>query len=348
MEIWFGERQFSAENILSNSWGAVSAYEQQTLRFCQRWLAGEQQFVLHTSGSTGTPKPITLHRDQMAASACLTAQAVGLQRGMSSLIALNTAYVAGIMMLVRGMEVGMTMHIVEPQRNPFLDHGPCDFTALVPMQVAAVLDDAQSAKRFDRCDSMLIGGGPVSVQLLERLQAVKATCFHTYGMTETVSHVALRRLNGPGASKRFVPLGGVELALDERGCLTICGPMTLGATVTTNDMVALAADGSFVWQGRIDNVINSGGVKVQAEKVEGAVAKAFGTDRIFVAGVPDAVLGEKVVAFVEGSAELNAREQRLMGLSRYEMPKQFVYVERFAETPTGKVDRIATQRNCEW
>lgn len=356
MKIWLGEQTFEKQQVVAGDWQGVSDYGRQTLAFCQRWLSGEQEFLLHTSGSTGVPKPIKLQRKQMQASARLTGKALGLRDGMRALICLNTAYVAGTMMLVRGMELGLEMLVVEPSRNPLDSEQlsvnseqfkrPIDFTALVPMQVQAALDDAESRLRFEQMHSVLIGGAPVSNRLAEQLQLVGAACYHTYGMTETVTHVALRRLNGAQASERFVPLNGVKLALDERGCLTIRGPMTLGETVVTNDRVELANDGSFVWLGRVDNVINSGGVKVQAEKVERALESALGSSRLFVVGVADEILGERVVGFVErsevGMVSAENAPPPLPNLSKYEQPKQLIYVDKFCETPTGKVDRQAT------
>lgn len=356
--------------------GVFTPYERQTLSFCQRWLRGDETFLLHTSGSTGKPKPITLQRQQMEASACLTGAAIGLQYGDRALVCLNTAYIAGVMMLVRGMVLGLRLTVLEPTRRPLKREGAFDFTALVPMQVQTALRHAEDRGRLDGMKAVLIGGAPVSDRLVADLQTISATCYHTYGMTETVSHVALRQLNnfenvsgnsipetrdstnlrvsGFGnpekvsqASERFIPLDGVELALDERGCLTINGPMTLGETIVTNDRVELAEDGSFVWLGRVDNVINSGGVKVQAEQVERAVQKAFVGKRVFVVGLPDETLGEAVTAFVEWvpmGFDFEDYEREVTGLGRYDRPKRYIYLEKFCETSTGKIDKAATMQ----
>ena len=326
--------------------GCLTLYQRQTLDFCQRWLRGEDAFVLHTSGSTGRPKPITLKRRQMEASAILTGKAIGLRRGDRALVCLNTAYIAGVMMLVRGMVLGLEMTVVEPSRRPLNIVGTYDFTALVPLQVSTSLQHVPDRDVLDKMKAVLVGGAPVDDRLVEDAQGLAACLYHTYGMTETVSHIALRRLNGERASERFYPLDGVEIALDERGCLIACGPMTLGNTVVTNDRVELADDGSFVWLGRVDNVINSGGVKVQAERVERAVRRAFGDRRVFVVGLPDETLGQAVTAFVEAapSEVVQAQEQGVDGLSRYERPKRYVYLETFQETETSKIDRQATVR----
>ncbi len=328
--------------------GTFTPYERQTLAFCQRWLRGEETFLLHTSGSTGIPKPITLTRQQMEASACLTGAAIGLQYGDRALVCLNTAYIAGIMMLVRGMVLGLRLTVIEPTRRP-LATNKSQFTALVPMQVQTALQHTTDRAYLNAMKAILIGGAPVNERLVADLQSIEATCYHTYGMTETVSHVALRQLNGARASDRFIPLNGVQLDLDQRGCLTIAGPMTLGKTIVTNDRVDLAADGSFVWLGRVDNIINSGGIKVQAEQVERAVQKAFGNKRVFVVGLPDATLGEAVTAFVEWipmGFDFTAYESAVTGLGKYERPKRYVYLEKFCQTPTGKIDKQATLRMC--
>ena len=316
-------------------------YTRQTLTFCQRWLRGEQTFTIQTSGSTGKPKPITLHRSQMIASAHLTGQAVGLRRGDRALVCLNSAYIAGIMMLVRGFELGLEMVIVEPSSHPLqgFEVGAFAFTAIVPLQLQGALAVSAERDTLNAMRAVLVGGAPISHGLAAQLQTLNATIYHTYGMTETVSHVALRRLNGEGASDFFIPQPTIDLWLDQRGCLSICGSVTRGETIATNDRVAFQADGSFRWLGRIDNVINSGGVKVQAEKVERALEKQLPDVRLFVTGTPDSVLGEAVTAFVESTPQ---PVDVALGLTRYEQPRQVHFLRQFMETPTGKVDRMAT------
>jgi O-succinylbenzoic acid--CoA ligase len=211
----------------------------------------------------------------------------------------------------------------------------------------AILDSPQRAIA-DRMRAILIGGAAVSAPLLRDLQTLHAAVYNTYGMTETVSHIALRRLNGPHASAYFVPFDDVKLALDERGCLTIRSILTRGVTIATNDRVELLADGRFRWLGRVDNVINSGGVKVQAEQVEAALHAILGEHRrLVVGGVPDSVLGERIVAIIEGDERVDSAEtdlrQRLhqSNLHRYEIPRQIIFMQQLPETTTGKIDRRA-------
>jgi o-succinylbenzoate---CoA ligase len=339
----------------------VSENAQAALAFCRAWLSGQAEFTLHTSGSTGAPKPITVQRAQMIASAQATGQAVGLRAGQHALVCLPTQYIAGRMMLVRGLELGLTMTVVEPTSDPLAglvaDHH-FDFTALVPLQLQTIL--AGSPDKFallDQMHAILIGGGPVSAALLERVQVIRAPIYHTYGMTETVSHVALRRLNGPDASEDFTPLPGVQLGLDERGCLTIRAPMTRDGVLVTNDLVDLHADGSFRWLGRWDNVINSGGVKVQVEKVEAALEQVLSTvaagclagRAFFVGPLPDERLGQVVTLVVEGEAwpaDLQTALQAALQphLARYEIPRRYCALPQLQRTPTGKIDRSANLR----
>ena len=341
----------------------LTEQERATLDFSRAWLTGQERFTVRTSGSTGPPKPITLTREQMEASARLTGQALGLTPGDRALVCLPVRYIAGRMMLVRGFVLGLELTVVEPASQPFAAL-PRDarfhFTALVPLQLQTILDAADGPSRLEGMKAILVGGGPVSQALERRLQAIQSPVYHTYGMTETVTHVALRRLNGPQASPAFRPLPGVELEVDERGCLTVRGPMTRDRLLHTNDRVTLRPDGSFLWLGRVDNVINSGGVKVPVEEVERAVEEALlalaegkpelaglAERRFLVAGLPDPRLGQAITLILEGEP-LPPPVIGLLGealaarLPRYHAPRAIHTLPRFAETATGKIQRQET------
>lgn len=335
-----------------------------TLEFCHQWLHGQEEFVVHTSGSTGNPRPFTLHRNQMIASAYSTGQALGLQAGQWALVCLPTRYIAGRMMLVRGMVLGLAMTVVEPSSHPLANLPPdarFDFTALVPLQLETILAGSpEGLDMLNRMQSILVGGGPVSASLEARLQAITAPIYHTYGMTETVSHIALRRLNGAQRSDRFLPLPGVTLGQDTRGCLTIQAPMTRDEVLVTNDLVERFPDSSFRWTGRHDNIINSGGVKIQLEQVEQALTAvltsleggSLSTRDFFVGPLPDARLGQVVTLVMEGTTLDAATETAIQGalqsyLNRYAIPRRFCYLPRLQRTPTGKIDRLANLRLLE-
>jgi O-succinylbenzoic acid--CoA ligase len=342
-------------------------YERRVLDFCQRWLSGQETFTLQTSGSTGQPKTILLTRAQMVTSAHWTAQALGLEPGDRALVCLSVTYIAGMMMLVRGFELGLRLTVIEPVSRPLAPFAPAEhfaFTAMVPLQLHATLHGSLHERTIlNNMKAVLIGGAPVSLALEEQLQRVQAPVYHTYGMTETVSHIALRRLNGPQRSECFVPFAEVRLGIDARGCLTITSALTRGETLYTNDLIEFQADGAFRWLGRIDNVINSGGVKVHMEQVERALEAylfhyqggVYAERRFFVGPFPHPRLGHAVVAVIEGepygsdpaaaSAFATALRSSLQpALTPYEIPRQVFFVSQLLETRTGKIDRSANIR----
>ncbi|ALW85723.1 hypothetical protein AUC43_11865 [Hymenobacter sedentarius] len=334
----------------------VNGYEAKALDFIRQWLNGVQEFQLTTSGSTGTPQPIALRRRQLEASAQRTGDFFDLGPGDRALVCLNCEYIGGLMMLVRGLERNMHLTIVDPHANPFELVAPdaeFDFAAFVPLQLKAVLA-AGLAPRLNQMKAILLGGAPADTTLQTELQPLRVPVYLTYGMTETCSHVALRRLNGPEASSTYRVFTGIATGQDERGCLTLRGDVTDDQLIVTNDQVNLLDAHTFEWLGRADFVINSGGVKVPAEKVElvldVALAEIGESRRCFVAGQPDARLGQAVTAFIEGAALAPALEKQLQGLlaerlGRYEQPKQLRYVPEFQTTATGKLDRPATLRS---
>jgi O-succinylbenzoic acid--CoA ligase len=336
-------------------------YEAEALSFCRDWFSGKTEFVLHTSGSTGTPKPISLTRTQMKASARLTGQTLGLVAGDSALVCLNVRYVAGVMMLVRGLELSLPMTIIEPAGNPLAGFDPTQtrfrFTALVPLQLQTILEQSPGALPIlNDAKAILIGGAATSPALEQALQVIDAPVFATYGMTEAVSHIALRRLNGPTRSDLFYALNGVDLGTDERGCLHITAAATNNERIQTNDVAELIeSNGSgpvqFRLLGRADRIINSGGVKIRPEPVERLIEDALAAQnqsvRLFVAGLPDERLGQRIVVFIENSTIEPDLWKQLQDTIRqqvgpYAVPKAVVRIDEFAETPTGKVDRAQT------
>jgi len=331
-------------------------YQAEALAFCQAWLSDQTEFVLQTSGSTGMPKSIALTRAQMQTSAHLTGRTLGLQTGDAALICLNIRYVAGVMMLVRGLELGLPMTITEPSSNPLMGFDPLltrfTFTAFVPLQLQTVLEQTPGKLPIlNGMKAILVGGAATSPALEQALQIIESPVFATYGMTETVSHIALRRLNGSGRTDWFRALDGVDLGTDERDCLHITSAATNFARVQTNDVVELIDPMHFRLLGRADRIINSGGVKIQPERVEQIIedvlATAGVTGRLFVAGLPDERLGQRVVAFLENFA-VHQNEWALVQeaiqqrVSPYATIKEAITVKEFTETPTGKIDRART------
>ncbi|GAB3527337.1 AMP-binding protein [Pontibacter brevis] len=335
----------------------LDGYESKTLEFCRNWLNGVQEFPIQTSGSTGAPKTINLTRKQMEASARRTIQLLNLRQGDCSLVCLNTEYIAGMMMMVRVFMGDLNALVVDPVGNPLSlvsREEKIDFAAFVPMQMQTILQEMPEAlPQLNRMKGILLGGAPVSATLQREIQQIKAPVYLTYGMTETVSHIAVRRLNGSEATDYFQVLDDIQIGLDKRGCLTIKGDITNNELLVTNDIVELLTPTRFRWIGRADNTINTGGVKVQVETVESAIADALAetetSPRFFVAAQPDELLGERIVLILEREAMSEATEKEMFArlqtrLKKYEVPREIIYSPAFSVTATGKVSRLLTMR----
>ena len=334
----------------------LNGYEARVLDFCRQWLNGALEFGLRTSGSTGQPQLVQLTRQQLAASAHRTGDYFDLGPDTPVLVCLNCEYVGGLMLLVRGLELNLPMTIVEPQADPLaLVPAAADFAfaSFVPLQLRAVLA-AGHAPRLNRMRALLVGGAPVESALAREIRRLTVPVYQTYGMTETASHIALRLLNGPHVAPAYRVLPGIAVGQDERGCLTVRADVTQDRLVVTNDRVRLLDEGrAFEWLGRVDFVINSGGVKVQAEKVEQVLEVALAElglpHRSFITGQPDARLGEQVTAVLEGPPLPEPQRLKLLALlherlDRYEQPRAFLYAPTFRTTASGKLDRPATLR----
>ena len=352
-------REFSYEAIQQtpDPHASLNGYEARVLELLRQWLTGAQEFGQRTSGSTGEPQLIVLKRRQLAASAARTGDYFDLGPGDRALVCLNCEYIGGKMMLVRGLERNMHLTVVEPHADPFTevsDEAEFDFAAFVPLQMSAMLA-AGRAPRLNKMRAILVGGAGVAPSLLHQIEQLTVPVYLTYGMTETASHMALRRLNGPEASPHYRVLPGLHLGQDKRGCLTVRGDVTDDALIVTNDRIELLDKHTFDWLGRVDFVLNSGGVKVQAEKVElvldVALAEVGESRRAFVAGRPDERLGQAITAYLEGPSLAPATEARVLDLLRarlgqYEVPRALVYVPAFQTTASGKLDRAATLRTA--
>jgi O-succinylbenzoic acid--CoA ligase len=341
--------------ISSISLDHLPAYEKSALTFCKEWDSGQESFTIDTSGSTGTPKKITLTRGQMIASAEKTIAALGLHTDMTSLVCLDTAYIAGRMMIVRSIIATMDMIITEPSSNPLenLPDSPIDFAALVPYQLRTIIASRERA-RLESIGRIILGGAPIDQELLADIRKLRVPCYATFGMTETLSHIALQKLNGVDAQDSFHVLDGIEINTDDRQCLVINADY-LDQAVVTNDIVELTGLRKFRWLGRWDNVINSGGVKVMPEKIEKEVGSYMLSQklkhRFFATGLPNQQLGQQVALIVEGMLT-EKQEEDLLGwlrskLPRYEIPKAVLYTHEFTTTATQKVNRAASAADAK-
>ncbi len=331
---------------------APAPFYADAIQFCRDWITQRDKFTFQTSGSTGTPKQISFTRSQLIASAHLTAEALNLQAGENALVCLDTRLIAGAMMLVRSMVTSMNIILEQPSANPVqVDQTAIHFVALVPYQVVSMLPSR--ASRLQQIKTVIIGGAPLQASAVDALKTFTNQIYATYGMTETITHIALQPLSGKTPQQYFHALNTVSLSTDDRECLVIRAPHLGQTPIITNDRVQLIDNKTFAWLGRIDRVINSGGKKIQAEYMEEVVESLMDNlglnNRFFVAGLPDPLLGESVTLFVEGQLTEDNQAQMHQALehklSRYEIPKSIICLERFTETASQKVDRLATIRN---
>ncbi len=310
--------------------------------FLSDWFNNDDFVIVQTSGSTGTPKPIQLKKEFMTNSALATGEFFNLKESTSALLCLSTDYIAGKMMLVRALVLGWNLDVVHSVSNPLKGlENQYDFSAMVPMQLR------NSLSELHKIDKLIVGGGVVSNDLIDAIQNVSTKVYATYGMTETVTHIAVKKLNnfskfrGETIKKSvYKTIPDVNITQDSRNCLVIQAPKVSEEKVITNDVVNLVSETEFEWLGRYDNVINSGGVKLHPEKIEEKLSLII-SNRFFVIGIDDEVLGERLVLVVEGKNQF-IDFSKTKNLTKYEIPKEIYFVNEFIETETKKIQRKKT------
>ena len=324
--------------------------------FLREWNSPSPYVRVKTSGSTGTPKNMLVEKRRMLASARMTCDFLGLQPGDTALLCMSLDYIAGKMMVVRALERGLQLISVEPSGHPLQTPTPSlSFAAMVPMQVWNSLQVPEQRERLRQVRHLLIGGGAISEPLAEALKDFPNYVWSSYGMTETLSHIALRQLNGPRRSSWYTPLPGVAVELNDDGCLVIKAPHLCDGPLVTNDIGELSASAASQEKGRLfrilgrrDNVVCSGGIKLQMEAIEEKLRPAMGSIPFMITKVKDDKFGEAVVLLVEGSkGALPHEEQLFAALTKYERPKHIIPVSRLPMTETGKPARAAAARLAE-
>ena len=333
-------------------------FEKALAVFLEEWRNGNPTLKVKTSGSTGTPKILEVNKENMKASARMTCSFLGLHAGDSALLCMPLEYIAGKMVVVRAEECGLEIRPVAPCGHPFafLEEAPA-FAALVPMQVYNTLQIPRERALLEQVRQLIIGGGAVDDEMERILKNFPHAVWSTYGMTETLSHIALRRLNGPEASDWYTPLPGIQVSRSVGGTLVIHAPAICKNILETNDVVELLPDNRFRIKGRRDNIINSGGIKIQIEEVENTLKKHL-PFKFQITAAPDARFGEILVmlyengrsdkdnrhpdGFQEGNNALEEICRRF--LPPYHIPKKYIRVNALPLTETGKPDRAAARK----
>lgn len=306
-------------------------FEKPVGNFLLDWFDGKSYIEMETSGTTGEPKTISVSKQAMVDSAIATGDFFELQPGDKALQCLPVKYVAGKMMLVRAMILGLDLEFVAPSSHPLTDNEiDFDFVAMVPLQAQ------NSIPQLSKVKKLIIGGAAVNKNLEKQLLKLPTQIFETYGMTETITHIAARKLG----EKAFTVLPNITLSYDDRNCLVIHAPRISSDVIVTNDIVEPINENQFIFLGRIDNVINSGGIKIIPELVENKISRRI-SQRFFIASKPDNELGEKVVLVIEGEKkDLDPAIYSL--LDKYEKPKEVLFISKFKDTFSGKIMRKET------
>lgn len=332
--------------------------------FLQEWNSPSETLLVHTSGSTGKPKPMWVEKQRMLNSAHITCDFLGLRPGDSALLCMSLDYIAGKMMVVRSIERKLRLFSVKPSGHPLSDESLAkmvemdfDFVAMVPMQVYNTLQVPQERERLSRIKHLIIGGGAIDDALAEELRSLPGAVWSTYGMTETLFYIALRRLNGEEASEWYQPFDSVGVSLNSDGCLVIDAPLVCSEPLVTNDIAEIkqqetsshSSDASssskvsfphvlFRIKGRKDNVICSGGIKIQIEEVENLLRQHLDAP-FLLAKKKDEKFGEIAVLVTE-SGDLEGVEAICRQvLPKYWVPRQYLHFDQLPMTETGKPKR---------
>lgn len=313
--------------------------------FLSEWHNDSDRMLVHTSGSTGKPKPLWVEKRRMEASARITCQFLNLHPGDTALLCLPLDYIAGKMMVVRSIVAGLQLTTMEPTSHPMAQVGQqhFDLVAMVPMQVWHSLENADERQRLMDITHLIIGGGAIDDAIETALQDFPHGVWSTYGMTETLSHIALRRINGAERSLWYTPFEGVKVSLSDDGCLVIDAPQVHDGPLITNDRASLREDGCFRILGRRDNVIDTGGIKVQMEEVERQL-RQWTDAPLMITRAPHQVLGEQVVMLTE-SHDIDALERLCRDhLPRYWQPRSIIHTDHLPTTATGKPARAEAEK----
>lgn len=352
-QLTYGNYSFRTKEDFEAEIAGLPEFAKPAILFCMDWLFKKDTFEQQTSGSTGTPKKIEISRSQMIASAQAT-QAFFLTGESSKLLCcLDPGYIAGKMMLVRAMVWNAQIELTKPKSNPLLEITEIpDFVAMVPLQVETCVQDNTTLEKLKKIKQLIIGGAPISSALKNQLIANDIQAYQTYGMTETVSHIALAKIEAGELTYRVLP--EVEFGVDERKALWVKSAVSNNELVQTNDEVDLIDQNSFHWLGRIDFVINSGGIKLHPEllesKAESTIHTFYPNAAFFFFGMKDVRVGEKLCLAIE-STDINKEKSSVLQkaleevMGRFEVPKNTFLFSAFSRTSTGKINRIKTIEN---
>ena len=352
--ISFENKNYTTEEFIQIEEYEIPEWVRPIFNFIKDWHEGKSSFIQKTSGSTGKPKEILIQKKSMIRSALFTIERLQLPVQAKALLCISADFIGGKMMLVRAIIGHWHIHIIEPKSNLMesilWDH--YDFTAMVPLQITSALASPQSKVLLNRFRQIIIGGGQVKKSTEALLQDIDAEVYSTFGMTETVSHVALRKLNGPDKARHFQVIGDNQVGVTNNGCLMIKGSVTNNQWIETNDLVDIV-DRGFIWKGRQDLIVNTGGVKVPIDATEHSIKKQLNIEEehLILWKKPHEELGESLIGISDHMAVLllikNKQNELKESLPKYHFPKFWFLVKEIKRTPSGKLDRLNTFNSVE-
>lgn len=331
-------KEFNKNSIAGNT---APEWKLDVFRFILDFFSDSEFIFQQTSGSTGTPKTIQLSKQAMLKSAENTIAFFQLEKDQKAVLCLPVKYIAGKMIIVRAILAKMNLILIEPSGTPdFSNLEEIDFCAMVPMQAANLLEQS----KWPDIKTLILGGAETNTQLAGKLQSVKTKIFETYGMAETYSHIALKRINGKNPEEYFTTLPGIKISLDTRDCLEI-EVAFLNEKIITNDIVELVSENKFRWIGRFDTIINSGGIKIQPEVLEKKITGILHKPCVIL-GKPDELLGQKVVLIIETETEdpKIILEKLAPFFDKKMLPKTVQFMKEFPRNKSFKIDREALKQ----
>lgn len=328
-------------NLNINQLYYKTEFEEKVKNFIEEWFSDSVMVKVQTSGSTGIPKVFDIEKKKMISSAEMTCNFLNLQENASALICLPIEYISGKMMVVRSIVRKLKLVVVDPSAKPLEKlTEEIDFCAMTPLQVENSLDKLNLIK------NLIIGGAAVSESLKNKitdtlkLSNSQTQIFETYGMSETLSHIALKKIF-PQPEEYFTIFENITISKDKRGCLKIFAPNLNNEVLQTNDLVEIKNENQFKFLGRIDNVINSAGAKIFPEQLEVLVKKKIPNEAVFL-GINDESLGQKLILIIEGeeTKDIVNEISEIKFEKNFHKPKEIIFIEKISRTPNGKINRI--------
>ncbi|MFC6268276.1 AMP-binding protein [Frigoriflavimonas asaccharolytica] len=316
-------------------------FESDVIFFLKDWFSASNTVEIQSSGSTGAPKRFEIEKQKMRNSAKMTCDFLLLDQDCTALLCLPIKYISGKMMVVRAIESKMKLIISTPSSRPLqnIEHN-VDFCAMTPLQVEHSLDSLSLMK------NLIIGGAQVSENLKQKINSIlkienaDSKIFETYGMSETLSHIALKQIY-PVEDKYFTVLDGIKISQNENSCLKIDAPKLNSEILQTSDIVHIVDKKRFEFLGRADFVINSGGVKIFPEILENFLKKNGIEKELIYAGIEDEILGQKLVLFIEGEedSQMKNNVNNIPFEQKFHRPKEIVFLKQFPRSENGKILR---------